>query len=40
MRQRGGVEQRHVGALPELRAGRMRGVADDRQAAGRRAHSV
>ena len=41
MAERCRVEQRHVGALPELRAGRMRGVADDRQPpSGRQLHRV
>ncbi|ESX35548.1 hypothetical protein X763_19175 [Mesorhizobium sp. LSHC432A00] len=41
MAERCRIEQRHVGALPELRAGRMRGVADHRQpAAGRQLHRV
>ena len=34
------VQQRHVGALPQLRAGRMGGVADDRQPPPRRTRSV
>ncbi len=33
MGESGRIEQRHVGPLPELRAGRMGGVADDRKPA-------
>ena len=32
-RERIGVEQTHIGALPQLRAGRMGGIADEGEAA-------